>query len=53
MHSVVKLHDEATQMFVMVYYVRIVVVCWLLDVPETCWGISRTDLRGQFYVLPH
>ena len=35
-HSVVKLHDEATQMFPMVYYVRIVVVvCWLLDVPET------------------
>ena len=29
------------------------VVCWLLDVPETCECISGTDLRRQFYVLPH
>ena len=30
-----------------------VVVCWLLNVPATCWCISGTDLLKQFYVLPH
>ena len=29
------------------------VVCWLLNVPATCKCISGTDLRRQFYVLPH
>ena len=28
-------------------------VCWLLNVPATCQCISGTDLRKQFYVLPH
>ena len=28
-------------------------VGWLLNVPETCECISGTDLRRQFYVLPH
>ena len=28
-------------------------VCWLLNVPATCECISGTDLRRQFYVLPH
>ena len=31
----------------------VVVVCWLLNVPTTCWCISGTDLRRPFYVLPH
>ena len=30
-----------------------VVVCWLLNVPATCYCISGTDLLRQFYVLPH
>ena len=28
-------------------------VCWLLNVQATCECISGTDLRRQFYVLPH
>ena len=32
---------------------RSVVVCWLLNVPATCYCISGTDLLRQFYVLPH
>ena len=28
-------------------------VGWLLNVPATCECISGTDLRRQFYVLPH
>ena len=28
-------------------------VCWLLNVPATCECVSGTDLRRQFYVLPH
>ena len=32
---------------------KIVVVCWLLNVPATCKCISGTDLLRQFYVLPH
>ena len=32
---------------------RVVVVCWLLNVPATCECISGTDLLRQFYVLPH
>ena len=28
-------------------------VCWLLNVPATCWCISGTDLLRQVYVLPH
>ena len=28
-------------------------VCWLLNVPATCECISGTDLRRQFYALPH
>ena len=31
----------------------VIVVCWLLSIPATCKCISGTDLRGQFYVLPH
>ena len=27
--------------------------CWLLNVPATCKCISGTDLRRQFYMLPH
>ena len=30
-----------------------VVVCSLLNVPETCECISGTDLLRQFHVLPH
>ena len=33
--------------------VGVVVVGWLLNVPATCECISGTDLRRQFYVLPH
>ena len=29
------------------------VVCWLLNVTETCECVSGTDLLRQFYVLPH
>ena len=32
--------------------VNIVVVCWLLNVPATCWCISGTDLHRELYVLP-
>ena len=32
---------------------RIVVVCWLLNVPATSECISGTDLLRQFDVLPH
>ena len=32
---------------------RVVVVCWLLNVPATCKCVSGTDLLRQFYVLPH
>ena len=28
-------------------------VCWLLNVPATCWCISGMDLLRQFYVLSH
>ena len=28
-------------------------VCWLLNVPATCWCISGTDLLRQVYILPH
>ena len=28
-------------------------VGWLLNIPATCECISGTDLRRQFYVLPH
>ena len=28
-------------------------VCWLLNVPATCYCISGTYLFRQFYVLPH
>ena len=31
----------------------VVVVCWGLNVPATCWCISGTDLFRQLYVLPH
>ena len=31
----------------------VAVVCWLLNVPATCWCISGTDLLRQFDVLPH
>ena len=30
-----------------------VVVCWLLNVLATFYGISGTDLHRQFDVLPH
>ena len=33
--------------------VKVVVVCWLLNVPATGECISGTDLLGQLYVLPH
>ena len=28
-------------------------VCWLLNIPATCWYISGMDLHRQFYMLPH
>ena len=39
--------------FVVVVVVAVVVVCWLLNVPATCYRISGTDPLGQVYVLPH
>ena len=35
------------------FFVVVVVVGWLLNVPATCECISGTDLLRQFYVLPH
>ena len=31
----------------------VVVVCWLRNVPATCWCISGIDMRRQLHVLPH
>ena len=46
------MHYGSVSMVVVVVVV-VVVAYWLLEIPATCWCISRTDMLRQVYVLSH